>query len=134
MTEIDLRWQLRQLPREIEPGRDLWPGIAAAIERRPERRASRHSWAFLAMAASVVLAAGLFWKTRPVEITTPGADPAAMIVASESRAITHEYQAALRQYKGAPISDSLQPSAGWHALAITVKSNRSFSFLCFMFY
>jgi len=31
-------------------------------------------------------------------------------------------------------SDSLQPSAGWHALAITVKSNRSFSFLCFMFY
>ena len=35
-----------------------------------------------------------------------------MIVANESRAITHEYQAALRQYKSAPIPASLQPSLG----------------------
>ena len=113
MTETDLRWQLRQLPREIEPGRDLWPGIAAAIEHRPApRRGSRPAWTFLAMAASVVLAAGLFWKTRPAEPATPGSDSAALVVASESRAITDEYQAALRQYKGAPIPDSLQPSLG----------------------
>ena len=112
MTETDLRWQLRQLPRDIEPGRDLWPGIAAAIERRPLRRSARPAWTVLAMAASVLLAAGLFWKMTPAETPTPGADPAAMVVASESRAITHEYQAALRQYKGAPIPASLQPSLG----------------------
>jgi hypothetical protein len=112
MTETDLRWQLRQLPREIEPGRDLWPGIAAAIEHRPLRRRSRPTWTFLAMAASVLLAAGLFWKSQPAVTPVPGADPTAMIVASESRAITHEFQAALRQYKGAPIPASLQPSLG----------------------
>ncbi len=112
MTETDLRWQLRQLPRDIEPTRDLWPGIAAAIEHRPLRRSSRPAWTFLAMAASVVLAAGLFWKTGPVKSVAPGVDPAAMVVASESRAITHEYQAALRQYKGAPIPAPLQTSLG----------------------
>jgi hypothetical protein len=112
MTEIDLRWQLRQLPREIEPGRDLWPGIAAAIEHRPERRASRQAWTWMAMAASVVLAAGLFWKVQPEDSTQPGPSSSARIVASESHAITHEYQAALRQYKGAPIPASLQPSLG----------------------
>lgn len=112
MTETDLRWQLRQLPREIEPTRDLWPGIAAAIEHRPLRRNSRPAWTLLAMAASVVLAVGLVWKLQPAPTPAPGTDPAAMIVASESRAITHEYQAALRQYKGAPIPDSLQASLG----------------------
>ena len=112
MTETDLRWQLRQLPREMEPGRDLWPGIAAAIEQRPLRRSSRSAWTFLAMAASVLLAAGLVWKTQPAATPAPGTDPAAMVVASESRAVTNEYQAALRQYKGAPIPDSMQASLG----------------------
>ena len=113
MTETDLRWQLRQLPRDIEPGRDLWPGIAQAIEGRQAQRPARGSWAWLAMAASVVLAAGLFWKSRPVESLPVTAMPAAaFIVATESRAITHEYQAALRQYKGAPIPASLQPGLG----------------------
>lgn len=112
MTETDLRWQLRQLPREIEPGRDLWPGIAAAIDRRPSRSASRPTWAFLAMAASVLLAAGLFWKSPAPEAGAPGVDSTAMVVASESRAITDEYRAALRQYKGAPIPAAFQPSLG----------------------
>ena len=31
MGENELRWQLRQLPAEIDPPRDLWPGIAARI-------------------------------------------------------------------------------------------------------
>ena len=26
--------QLRELPRELPPGRDLWPGIAARIDER----------------------------------------------------------------------------------------------------
>ena len=116
MTETDLRWQLRQLPREIEPTRDLWPGIAAAIERRPAPRAHRWMLPSFGMAASVLVVAGLAWKhlgssvpTVPVEAA---ADTSALVVATESRAITDEYQAALRQYKGAPVPAALEPTLG----------------------
>ena len=51
MTETDLRWRLRQLPRDIEPAADLWPGIAAAIGRRPAQRTHRWLLSSLAMAA-----------------------------------------------------------------------------------
>lgn len=47
--------RLARLPRELRPGRDLWPGIATRIRRR--RRASRVlPWAIgLGLAASVAL-------------------------------------------------------------------------------
>jgi hypothetical protein len=110
MTEIDLRWQMRQLPREIEPTRDLWPGILAGIERPPVR--ARRTWfAGFAMAASVLLAAGLFWKLAP-SVAPPPPDMTARIVSSESRAITTEYQAALRQFDGAPIAAPMSESLG----------------------
>lgn len=114
MTETDLRWQLRQLPREMEPTRDLWPGIEAAIGRqRPARRSSWRNLGSLAMAASLVLAAGLFWKTRPgTDAGLAPPDPSAVVVATESRAITEEYQAALRQYDGAPIAAPMRTSLG----------------------
>ena len=114
MTETDLRWQLRQLPRELEPTRDLWPGIEASILRRqPARRSTWRHLTSLAMAASLVLAAGLFWKSRPAPdagLVQP--DPSAVVVATESRAITEEYQAALRQYDGAPIASPMRTSLG----------------------
>ena len=88
MTETDLRWRLRQLPRDIEPAADLWPGIAAAIGRQPAQRTHRWLLSSLAMAASVLL------------------------VATESRAITDEYQAALRQYRGAPVPEAIEPTLG----------------------
>ena len=112
MTETDLRWQLRQLPREIEPSRDLWPGIAAAIERRPAARANRWIWSSMAMAASVMLVAGLAWKQRAAPLPVPSPDASALVVATESRAITDEYQAALRQYKDAPVPDAIAPTLG----------------------
>jgi len=111
MTETELRWQLRQLPREMEPAHDLWPGIVAGIERRPVR--SRRAWfAGFAMAASVLLAAGLFWKASPSVAPPTTLDMTARIVDSESRAITTEYQAALRQFDGAPIAAPIGESLG----------------------
>lgn len=109
MSEIDLRWRLRQLPREIGPTRDLWPAIQATIERRPVHRSLR-SLSAVAIAASVLLAGGLFWNGfgSDTSVTTP--DVTAKIVSSESRAITDEYQAALRQFEGAPIAPQLSPS------------------------
>ena len=38
MKETDLRWQLRQLPREVELARDLWPAIEAGIRREAPKR------------------------------------------------------------------------------------------------
>jgi hypothetical protein len=109
MKETDLRWQLRQLPREIEPGHDLWPGIAAGIARPPVRRARR--WpAALAAAASLLLAAGLFLRANA---PAPGPEPQPMqakLVSTEARAISDEYQAALRQFEGAPLAPQVGPS------------------------
>jgi hypothetical protein len=55
-----LQKALGRLPRDIEPGHDLWPGIAARIGRRP--RVVRSLWAY-GMAASllVAVAAGSLW-------------------------------------------------------------------------
>jgi hypothetical protein len=45
---------LERLPAELAPGRDLWPGIALRLDRRERRR-----WPIPAMAACVLLGAGL---------------------------------------------------------------------------
>jgi hypothetical protein len=45
---------LARLPREIEPGRDLWPAIEARLDARPGRRAGRWAWAVAAGAVLVV--------------------------------------------------------------------------------
>jgi hypothetical protein len=109
MSETDLRWQLRQLPSEIEPTRDLWPGIQAGIERRPLHTPRR--WlSGLAMAASLLLAAGLVWKASGPGAPAAADDVTAKIVNGESRAVTDEYQAALRQFQGAPIDARIKPS------------------------
>lgn len=112
MNEIDLRWRLRQLPREMQPARDLWPAIAAAATRAPAR--PRWRWMHsLAMAASVALAVGLAWRmTPPPAATTPLAtqpDEEARILEREARAMTLEYQAALRELDGAPMPGNLKP-------------------------
>jgi hypothetical protein len=66
-SEKELLNRLANLPREISPGRDPWPGISAAIGRSPVGSGSAKSrtsrW-LLAAAASVLLAvsAGLLLK------------------------------------------------------------------------
>jgi hypothetical protein len=59
---------LRELPREIEPGRDLYPGIAARLT--PARR--RAGWT-VALAAALMLAAGLALLVRLQRSPTSGA-------------------------------------------------------------
>ncbi|MCX7033665.1 MAG: hypothetical protein NT046_06790 [Arenimonas sp.] len=106
MGETELRWQLRQLPREIEPPRDLWPGIAAKL--RPARSARKGlGWlAGLAIAASLCLAVGIAWR---LDSPLP-ADPQAELVQREAQALTREYQAALRQFDGAPLPAPIEPA------------------------
>ena len=110
MKETDLRWQLRQLPRELEPGHDLWPGIAAGISRPALVRRTRRWPAALAAAASLLLAAGLFLHAN-APATDPSPVPASeRLVSTEAREISDEYRAALRQFEGAPVAAQVAPS------------------------
>ena len=109
MKETDLRWQLRQLPREIEPERELWPAIEAGIRRETIAPVRRRWPAALAAAATLVLAAGLFWRA-PQSAPPPTPEQIeARVVSTEARAITDEYQAALRQFDGAPLPAQAEP-------------------------
>lgn len=106
MTDHELRWQLRQLPREIEPARDLWPGISARLQAPALPR--RRPWlAVLSLAACLCLAVGLAAMLRPAPAATP--DLSAELVHREAEAMTLEYQAALQEMRGAPIPEPLAP-------------------------
>lgn len=126
MSNTEMQWQLRQLPREMDPARDLWPSISDAITR--QRAPQRPRWlAPFALAASVLLVAGLVWRgsTAPDLVTpaavpvasTPttvsparGSDLSAAVVTRETHAVTVEYQAALRQFQGAPVPAEVAPT------------------------
>ena len=75
-VDLELARQIRALPAEIEPGRDLWPGVARSIARYPQRRA--WNWSSVAVAASFLLAFSAFVLTlvdrapetlRPAQLT-----------------------------------------------------------------
>jgi hypothetical protein len=58
-NEDKLQKSVDRLARDIAPGRDLWPGIAARIEKRQRNRAP---WAYgLAASFLVAVAAGGLW-------------------------------------------------------------------------
>jgi len=108
-TDADLRWQLRQLPREIDPARDLWPGIAAGIDS-PRRRRPHRWWVGLAMAASLLLAVGVWTRIAPLHRENAPQDLTAEVVRAEAHSMTRQYQAALRELDGAPVPATLAPS------------------------
>ena len=93
-----LRARLRALRIDRAPGHDLWPAIAASIVQDPRaqsridrRRRVRRAvpWA---ITASCVLAVALAWHGQP----SPSHDPQARLIAHEARAMTREYQGALK--------------------------------------
>ncbi|WP_448548189.1 hypothetical protein [Thalassotalea fusca] len=65
---------LAELPEELTPDRDLWPGIEKAIAVTPQDRVNTSDKRFIpvAWAASVALAAVLTWQVMtPVEHSGP---------------------------------------------------------------
>lgn len=110
MAEQELRWQLRQLPREIEPARDLWPGIEARLATGPARPSRRGAWwGGLALAASLALAVVLVPRAPTPQPASDGNGQAGL-VQREAEAMTREYQAALTEFQGAPMPEPLQPA------------------------
>lgn len=67
LTDDDIMAMARDLPREIAPGRDLWPAIAGAIEADREHGANRPWPRLFAQAAAVLLlvgaSSGITWLT-----------------------------------------------------------------------
>jgi hypothetical protein len=61
MNERELDDAVRQLPKSIEPPRDLWPGIQARIARRSWRR----RWYWVPLAAAAVLAGVWLVQRQP---------------------------------------------------------------------
>ena len=111
--EASLRMALQALRRDIEPERDLWPGIAARLSPQvAPARPPRRIWPF-AMAASMLLALGLARQeapelARPVAVEAP-APVGIMPGASEAEALTLHYQAALRELDARATPASWQP-------------------------
>lgn len=75
---------LGELPQELPPARDLWPGIAAAIASTPTPKpipgASRRPAAWtsaLALAATIACVAAGIWIGRASAPSTPGGTAAA---------------------------------------------------------
>jgi len=107
-----LRWQLRALRRDETPGRDLWPGIAAALtSQRPAPR--RRPWlAPAAMAASLLLVVGVLgWQQASNAPFAPFAPaPSETLVQREADGLIRSYQAALQEFAPVSAAGSLQPT------------------------
>jgi hypothetical protein len=118
MTDIAYRWQLRQLPREREPSRDLWAGIAASIavpQAQPDRAARPAGWrtAASALLASLLLGAFGLGLARPQVLDAFGfrrASPEHRLVLREADAMRKQYQSELRQFRNKPVPDSVTPA------------------------
>ncbi|MGO4223061.1 hypothetical protein AB4Y64_14560 [Lysobacter sp. TAF61] len=124
-----LRWQLRAMRRDVEPGSDLWPGIAGRLQAQRPKAATRPRWlAPVAMAATLVLAVGMVgvWRGGDVGDAPVGAPPRATLVQREAEGMTLQYQAALREVDVGqppmelqPVFDDLDRSAGLILQALT---------------
>lgn len=105
---------LEELPREVEPTRDLWPAIAARLEAKASAKIRRNrlpGWlAGFALASIAVLALGLFWHSREVP---QGADAFAAGLPAEAQTGLDEGLEAIRasrkQIEAALAADSGNP-------------------------
>ncbi|MEO5596710.1 MAG: hypothetical protein ABIQ97_06135 [Lysobacteraceae bacterium] len=111
----DYRMQLRQLPRERQPGRDLWPAIAAAIgapalqhvdpATAPRRLRALLRWTSVAACASLLVGIGAS-VTRPDLLHALSPRPANsehMLVLKEADAMRSNFQAQLARFDSASV-------------------------------
>ena len=75
--DVDLLTLVDELPKELEPKRDLWPGIEQAIANKPQIQPASndnnwHSWARTAAAFVPAAFVLVFWLQQG-SVTTPDA-------------------------------------------------------------
>lgn len=119
--ELGLLRDLRRLPRERDPARELWPGIEARIGVSPvaaPNRRRRHVIAY-ALAAGLALVAVLVLRpsTMPVPTTVAESSPKASslrhgeVPRREADAMTLEYELALQPYATSGLPPELRAAA-----------------------
>lgn len=97
---VELREQAAALPQSLEPPRDLWPGIQAAVlsERRSQPQATPFWRSALPLAAAVALVMLTAWAT--LRLTAPGSTqddtsrPASVTSQQTFRAMEVDYRQA----------------------------------------
>lgn len=108
--EAELRMALHALRRDIEPERDLWPGIAARLQLQRPAAPKPKVWP-VAIAASMLLAMGLAWQggmqrpARPIPVSPPASGGLPV----EAEALTAHYLAALRELDARSVHASWEP-------------------------
>ena len=103
-----LQQQIDRLPREIQPQRDLWPGIDQAIEELVEQKPSATPW--YALAASIaVLSLVLLTFTNRVPESVPGTQSMDQLVSQLSQQHEEQKQFLLTGYAQQPaLTDNWQ--------------------------
>lgn len=109
MNDFELRRQLRNLPKEIAPARDLWPGIAAQLPPQTRRLAKSNFWPrCIAIAACLGLAIGLVANfSAQINFAEQKNDQVAL---REVQAMTKDYQFALGQLEVLPVAEDVRPA------------------------
>jgi hypothetical protein len=110
-----LRWQLKNLRRDIEPQGDLWPGIAARLASAPQNTAESprprtHWFAPWALVASVLLTVGVVWQMLPETQPSPPAGNA--LIRQQAVSMTLDYENALARLQQAQTHPELDSAFG----------------------
>ena len=114
--EEALHWQLRGLRRDIEPRGELWSGIAASIAAMPQaagfssRKTRTRRFAPWAMAASVLLAAGVFWQMLPAARQDDAQRNA--LIRQQAVSMTLDYEKALAHLQQAETHPEMHAAFG----------------------
>jgi hypothetical protein len=105
MDEQQVIKAITELPRDIAPRRDLWPGIASRLKAGPGRSGTggnQRGWRVQTLAASLAIAfvAGILLGRQLGQEATPAPNPPEPHVAvlAALQASEREYQAAFREF------------------------------------
>lgn len=119
--ELELLRELRRLPRERDPARELWPGIEARIGAARAAAPGKRLPRLLGFALAATLAMAAIFALRPVVVplpapvaeSTPKALPSrqAEVPRRAADALALEYELALQPYASAGLPPELRAAA-----------------------
>lgn len=107
-SKYSLEQQLAELPKEMSPGRDLWPGIAGALAQpTAKRRSHAPVWLAAAACALVAIVSTSLWRGP----ANPALAPEAQLSALTAISRQHEQQ---KQALLVTLADSRAVTTNWH--------------------
>lgn len=106
-----LRWQLRALRQDAEPGHDLWPAIAGRLQRDAAPTARRRRWMPpVALAASLLVAIGAVGVWGGFGLPGQSPERAASLLQREAAGMTRQFDAAYGEVTAVAQTSNLQPA------------------------